>query len=147
MTHKAYLFVYGTLMVNFNHRLKAFILENGAHIGNIQLPGVLYDLGRYPGFKYQEGTAYTVKGNIYELHTPDETFAVLDKFEGIIPTLPPELNEYIRRQIVISFQEQSLSLSFYEYNGNTKGLTLIPEGDYPTYAAQNPNHQHFIQSI
>jgi gamma-glutamylcyclotransferase (GGCT)/AIG2-like uncharacterized protein YtfP len=78
-----YLFVYGTLLRHFDHKVLQPLQKFLQFEGNGSLHGELYNLGDYPGFvENANGFAGNVKGEVYLILNPDEVFAVLDEYEG-----------------------------------------------------------------
>jgi gamma-glutamylcyclotransferase (GGCT)/AIG2-like uncharacterized protein YtfP len=63
------------------------LAERGTFIGDAQVQGSLYDLGRYPGAKPSNES---IQGEIFEID--DALLAILDEYEGpeferaIVPT-------------------------------------------------------------
>jgi gamma-glutamylcyclotransferase (GGCT)/AIG2-like uncharacterized protein YtfP len=90
-----YLFVYGTLLQDFNHKVRQEIEEHLQFISKATIKGALYDLGNYPG--YVEELAGDVQGELYLVNEIDKVFKVLDEYEGLFNDEP----EYSRKKIAV----------------------------------------------
>lgn len=84
------IFVYGTLMRNERN---AYVLTHylgATFLGTAYASGVLYNLGRYPGARFDEPGV--IPGELYQI--PEASLPQLDRFEST-PTL------YTRRQVPV----------------------------------------------
>jgi gamma-glutamylcyclotransferase (GGCT)/AIG2-like uncharacterized protein YtfP len=145
MEHR--LFVYGTLMENFGSKMATILKANSNFLGVGQLPGKLFDLGRYPGAVYEEKSSFFVQGHILELLEPAYLLPILDEYEGI-GTHFQQPNEYKRRIVPIAYQDQILSCYCYLYNLPTENLVWIASGNYLEHlTVHNSNHSSFTQTI
>lgn len=141
-----FLFVYGTLLHQFEHAMTEFVLSHGAWVGTTKVPGILYDLGQYPGFVHLPGGDKQVVGDIYHLFRPEKVFDLLDKYEGIDSEYPAQ-NEYVRDFIEVDFHEGPIMAWYYGYTGILPDCPIISSGDYFAFVQHNQRHQAFIQSI
>src|SRR5262245_35044135 len=73
----AFLFVYGTLRPEAEHKMGRYLAGRGWLFGPARAPGRLYDLGRFPGMTEAVGSDEWVRGVVYELEDPAATLAVL----------------------------------------------------------------------
>ena len=80
MNNCAYLFVYGTLLNNYNLKLTDLVTKNLHYLGKAKVEASLYDLGRYPG-AIKENNNNEVIGDVFIIDNPDKIFKVLDKYE------------------------------------------------------------------
>lgn len=110
------------------------------------MPGVLYDLGRYPGAVFDAKCEETVIGHIFQLHDAEQIFSTLDRYEGIDPQ-QPEASEYRRARVPIQHNDTELPCWTYLYNLPTSGLRKIPGGNYLAYLQGNSDYQAFIRSV
>jgi gamma-glutamylcyclotransferase (GGCT)/AIG2-like uncharacterized protein YtfP len=122
-----HLFVYGTLMPDAEGSLggteRNRLRDAGAFLGSAKTPGVLLDLGHYPGLALGTDTVY---GGIYKLHEPGKTLRWLDVYEGL--TGDPG-DEYVRREIPVALENgQNLPAWTYVFIGNSFGLCKITSG-------------------
>lgn len=134
------IFVYGTLLKDFPHPKAAYLQEVAEFIGAATVPGRLYDLGHYPGLVYDANCEELVFGHIFQLHFPEETFLLLDDYEGIDP-YAPETSEYTRQVIEVSTSTGPCLCWTYLYQLPVKGLIQIESGDYRAYF-KSQNHLH-----
>ncbi|MDJ0841737.1 MAG: gamma-glutamylcyclotransferase family protein, partial [Acidobacteriota bacterium] len=66
-----YFAVYGSLMSGLSGPWAKLIAEGLVRLGPCQIPGVLYDLGAYPGLVHGEGdSTETVAGELYRVVQP-----------------------------------------------------------------------------
>jgi gamma-glutamylcyclotransferase (GGCT)/AIG2-like uncharacterized protein YtfP len=94
-------------------------------VGACSLPGVLYDLGDYPGLIEGEGI---VRAEIYSL--PDKAaLAKLDAYEGFQEGDPTAL--FIRRRI--SIDSENPECWVYYYNRDLTGHLPLKTGDWMSY--------------
>lgn len=169
------LFVYGTLMNDIQSMIANHLKTNSFLIGEGKAKGLLYDLGRYPGFVHMPEAETEVTGHIFQLDDPVEMLRTLDEYEGITASYPVD-SEYRRELIPIirqgrtsghhattQFDSDQINVSpskqqepkqekvdycwCYIYIGNTARLKLIESGNYLEYVKDNPNHQGFIDSV
>ena len=74
------LFVYGTLRSEFDNRYARLLRKEATFLRRASIPGSIYRVEHYPAFRpHPEGA---VQGELYRLHTPEVTLAVLDEYEG-----------------------------------------------------------------
>ena len=83
----ARLFVYGTLRSDATDSMgraaRERLQRQSSLVGPAMMPGVMYDLGRYPGVQQQDGDPDRhVQGEVLALRDPDTVFAWLDGYEG-----------------------------------------------------------------
>jgi len=129
------LFVYGTLQSAARTRLGSVerrrLTTHGRVVGPARVPGVLYDLGAYPGLvpatgHEPAGFAAWVCGELLELAQPDRVFTWLDPYEGIVPHLktPPYRREL--RCVTTAYGERNAWV--YTYTGPLTGARPIRSG-------------------
>ncbi|WP_353236770.1 gamma-glutamylcyclotransferase family protein [Limnohabitans sp.] len=119
------LFIYGTLMPGL--RLEAE-MHGARFMGPAQVPGRLFDVGRYPGFLTGDGL---VTGEVYEVD--DAHLARLDGVEGMVPGDRAESHYWREVVTVISGPLQGQQVQTYVYNRSVDGCTPIAHGDYRRY--------------
>ena len=107
------------------------VLERHADwIGRGKVPGILYDVGRYPGAVKNTGTRAFVRGDVYLLRNPDRALKVLDRYEGW-DAKKPRSAEFRRSRVVVDLGAgKTVKAWIYLYNRPTTGLTRIRSGDY-----------------
>ena len=127
-----YLFVYGTLRPSAGHEMNAVLEQHGDLVGRGKIPGILYDVGRYPGAVKSTGTRAFVRGDLYALRNPERALKVLDRYEGW-DEKKPRSGEFKRSRVLVSLDGgKTVKAWIYLYNRSTNGLTRIRSGDYPT---------------
>ena len=90
--------VYGTLLKQSRSKMSAFLKTNSRIVGEGSFPGLLYDLGDYPGAIFIPECQSKVYGTIHYLSNPANTLRLLDKYEETGPEFQ-QPNEYIREII------------------------------------------------
>lgn len=125
-----YLFVYGTLLKDFDSYMSKFLNKHSEFIGNAYFTGRLYDLGWYPGAVASDNPSERVYGNVFKLKNTDEVFKVLDDYEGVGNTSTYH-NEY-KRELINAYLDdgERLKIWVYIYNASTKDLKRIFSGNY-----------------
>lgn len=137
-----HLFVYGTLLSNIPSSMSKFLRRRATLVGKATTPGVLYNLGSYPGFV--AGGDALVAGELYLVDPVQaaQTMEMLDAYESVTgePT-----DEYKRTVVAVQVSGGgTFSAETYVFTGATEGKAIIPKGHYPTYYANNPEHQRFV---
>lgn len=108
-------FVYGTLRKNAVNSADDFV--GAQYIAADSIPGDLYDLGWYPGYKPGDGTNL-VQGDIFEVNK--KQLLRLDAYEGA-----PDL--YYRSRVETYGGREAF---VYVYNGAVNEKTRLPGGDW-----------------
>ena len=136
-----YLFVYGTLRSDIPSSMSKFLRRRGTLVGKATVAGEMVDLGGYPGFI--SGSGGTVKGELYRINADqaEETWQMLDAYEGVTG-LGNEDYRKIEVDVRVSAGGAFRALT-YEYQLSRAGKTVIPNGDYPPYYRNNPEHLKF----
>jgi gamma-glutamylcyclotransferase (GGCT)/AIG2-like uncharacterized protein YtfP len=105
------LFVYGTLRSEFDNRYARLLRTAATSMGRATVPGSIYRVRHFPAFRpHPEGE---VQGELYRLHTPEVTLAVLDEYEG----------EEFERVVV-------KGAWLYQYKGEPPEEARIASGDF-----------------
>lgn len=126
------LFVYGTLLPECNVSISTQFLEETEFLGHGYVFAKLYDLGDYPAMVLDITNEHKVFGQIYRLHSPKKTLAILDDYEDINPSFPED-NEYIRSVVKVNSKEIEINAYAYLYIKDVLPLKKIPSGDYLSY--------------
>lgn len=110
------LFVYGTLRSGHS---RSDILENSKLIGTGVTRGTLYDLGPFPGTKFNKGS--DVIGEVYEIN--QEVLNLLDMIEG---------NGFLfeRKLVPVLVNKEYRDCWAYEFLHEVKEENVIKSGDY-----------------
>lgn len=125
-----YLFVYGTLLKDFDSYMSKFLERNSEFVGLGYFQGNLYEISWYPGAVLSNHPDDKVYGHIFKIKNPEKTFQVLDDYEGIGDT-GEHANEYTRTLIDAYLNEtESVKVYVYLYNLPTTHLKHISSGKY-----------------
>jgi len=115
------LFTYGTLMHGF--RLHALLEGRADFVGEGEVAGLLFDLGRYPAALRDEGGL--IRGEVYRLKDPGLWLA-LDSAEG---------SQYHRGEAGVRLAGgRQVAARIYWYVGPLRRAVPIPGGDYRAHA-------------
>ena len=123
------LFVYGTLMRGFP--LHALLEGRADSVGEGEVAGLLFDLGRYPA-ALQDGGGQ-ICGEVYRLKDPG-LLRGLDSAEG---------SQYHRGEVVVRLTGgRQVTAYIYWYVRTLRWAVPIPGGDYRAHApAQSIYHR------
>ena len=136
-----YLVVYGTLRPGFSNEYAQFLRQYSRYVGECSFPGLLYDLGNYPGAVYQKESAMCVLGSLYDISLNQQRILNrLDEYEGIDPGAEQPA-EYYRTVIPVLCTGETLDCWVYLCNLSTTGKRLITSGDYLQYLMTNGNYR------
>jgi len=115
------LFVYGTLMRGF--RLHALLEGRADSVGDGEVAGLLFDLGRYPAALRDGGGV--IRGEVYRLKDPGLWLA-LDSAEG---------SQYHRGEVGVRLAGgRQVTAYIYWYVGSLRRALPIPGGDYRAHS-------------
>lgn len=124
-----HLFVYGTLRKGFDHPMACFLAERADHLGGARAPGLLYDLGRYPGMLDPAEPGDWVYGDLFALHDPAATLDALDRYEGC--PLPGEPALFERGLVAVTRDTgEAVTAWVYRYAGPVSEGQRLASGDY-----------------
>ena len=123
------LFVYGTLMRGF--RLHALLEGRAESVGDGEVAGLLFDLGRYPAALRAGGGV--IRGEVYRLKDPG-FWPALDAAEG---------SQYHRGEVEVRLAGgRQVTAYIYWHVGPLRRAVPIPGGDYRAHApAQSIYHR------
>lgn len=124
------LFVYGTLRSGFTNHFARLLASQAEFLGPARIQGRLYRIGHYPGAIASTDPGEWVAGELFRLHDPAATLAVLDRYEGCGPDDAPP-HEFTRAQVPAMLASgESLSAWFYAYHRPVTEDRRIPSGDF-----------------
>ena len=125
-----YLFVYGTLLKDFDSYMSKFLNRNSEFIGTGYFNGRLYQISWYPGAVLSDVQSEKVFGHLFKIHNEEKTFQILDDYEGIDESAEHS-NEY-KRVLIQAHLESNVTINtwVYVYNLATTHLKLITSGNY-----------------
>lgn len=123
------LFVYGTLMRGF--RLHALLEGRADSVGDGEVAGLLFDLGRYPAALRDGGGV--IRGEVYRLTDPG-LWRALDSAES---------SRYHRGEVGVRLAGgRQVTAYIYWYVGPLRRAVPIPGGDYRAHSpAQSIYHR------
>jgi len=127
-----HIFFYGTLMRMFPLRARAGIDDWLEYVGNGRVPGVLFDLGSYPGLVVD--SCSQVCGEVYRVIDPVKLFARVDPMEDYRAATPKE-GQYVRQTMNSILEDGRVVIVWcYVYNQPLPSSGRIEGGDYRCYA-------------
>ncbi len=99
-----HLFVYGTLMREFDHPMAQLLSRSADFIGTARCRGRLYLVRHYPGLVLSGDTADVVFGELFRLRQPAELLTELDMYEACGEGFK-EPTEYIRQMLPVVLED------------------------------------------
>ena len=127
MNTEALLFVYGTLMRGFP--LHALLEGRADSLGDGEVAGLLFDLGRYPAALRDGGGV--VRGEVYRLKDP-ALWRALDSAEG---------SQYHRGEAGVRLAGgRQVTAYIYWYVKPVGRAVPVPDGDYRAHAPAKSIH-------
>jgi gamma-glutamylcyclotransferase (GGCT)/AIG2-like uncharacterized protein YtfP len=126
---REYLFVYGTLLRRAAHPQARYLAERAIYLGEVKIPGRLFNLGRFPGLIEPASPEDFVWGDLYDLgQDAAATLTVLDQYEHDEST-PTALFE--RRLSEVTLADGSERTAWvYWFRGAVKAEQRIRSGRY-----------------
>ncbi|MDF1555409.1 MAG: gamma-glutamylcyclotransferase [Deferrisomatales bacterium] len=118
-------FVYGTLQVGGRYHHLAAPFVRGWTKGSA--PGVLLNLGEYPG--WVEGVG-TVRGQVLRLQPIERALGIFDQLEDYLGPGHPD-NLYQRLSVVVTTPHGPVRAWGYRYVGPRSGHAVLPGGRWP----------------
>jgi len=140
------LFVYGTLMSGLVTPIATYLKNNSTFLGEAVLEGMLYDIGRYPGVIPRTGIDSWVQGHVFQLSNASKIWPIVDRYEGIGPEFPEPM-EYIRLEVPILLDGETINCWVYQYNYSIEGLTIIRSGNYLEHLKESREGQDFLNNL
>ena len=127
------LFVYGTLMRDFDHPMAQLLSRSADFIGEARCPGRLYLVKHYPGMVLSDATDDVVFGELYRLKQPEALLREFDMYEACGEGFA-EPTEYIRRLLPVTLVDAGETLITeawtYLYNWPVAHLPRIASGRF-----------------
>jgi gamma-glutamylcyclotransferase (GGCT)/AIG2-like uncharacterized protein YtfP len=123
------LFVYGTLMRGFDHPMAKLLSHSAEFCGEARCRGRLYLVKHYPGLVLSDDASDVVFGELYRLHTPEESLVTFDAYEGCGPGV--ESPQYLRQVLPVTLDNGAVSEAWtYVYNRPVAKLKRIASGRF-----------------
>jgi gamma-glutamylcyclotransferase (GGCT)/AIG2-like uncharacterized protein YtfP len=127
------LFVYGTLMRDFDHPMAQLLSRSADFIGEARCRGRLYLVKHYPGMVLADSADEFVFGELYRLKQPDALLREFDMYEACGEGFA-EPTEYIRRQLPVTLVDAGEAFTgeawTYLYNWPVTHLPRIASGRF-----------------
>jgi gamma-glutamylcyclotransferase (GGCT)/AIG2-like uncharacterized protein YtfP len=124
------LFVYGTLMRDFDHPMAQLLSRSADFIGEARCPGRLYLVKHYPGMVLSDATDDVVFGELYRLKQPEALLREFDMYEACGEGFA-DPTEYIRRLLPVTLVDDTTSEAWtYLYNWPVAHLPRIASGRF-----------------
>mgnify|MGYP001557378971 CR=1 FL=1 len=123
-----YLFVYGTLL-SHNNGYASLLKNNSRFIAEGSLNGLLYDIGEYPGARYDPAAAERIYGDVLLLNNDADVLTDLDDYEGYGHS-QSQPNEFIRVVLPVHTASGIINCQVYLYNLPVTGYRQITSGKY-----------------
>ena len=128
------LFVYGTLMRDFDHPMAQLLSRSADFIGEARCQGRLYLVKHYPGMLLSEAADEFVFGELYRLKQPDALLREFDMYEACGVGFA-EPTEYIRRLLPVTLvggadEPSACEAWTYLYNWPVAHLPRIASGRF-----------------
>ena len=121
------LFVYGTLMRGYDNPAAKRLSGSAAFCGEARCQGRLYLVTYYPALVRSDDAGDIVSGELYCLHTPEASFAILDDYEGCALPQP----RYLRQLLPVIREDGSTVEAWtYVYNRPVAKLKRIASGRF-----------------
>ena len=122
------LFVYGTLMRGYDNPAAKLLSRSATFCGEARCQGRLYLVTYYPGLVRSDDASDIVSGELFSLHAPEASFAILDDYEGCALPQP----RYLRQLLPVTREEGSVREAWtYIYNRPVAQLKRIASGRFP----------------
>jgi gamma-glutamylcyclotransferase (GGCT)/AIG2-like uncharacterized protein YtfP len=123
------LFVYGTLMRGFDHPMAKLLSRSAEFCGEVRCQGRLYLVKHYPGLLLSDDANEVVHGELYGLHAPEASFAILDDYEGCGPNVAEP--QYLRQLLPVRREDGGVTEAWtYVYNRPVTHLKRIESGRF-----------------
>jgi gamma-glutamylcyclotransferase (GGCT)/AIG2-like uncharacterized protein YtfP len=124
------LFVYGTLMRDFDHPMARMLSRNADFLGPAHCRGRLYLVKHYPGLVLSGDEGDVVHGEVYRLHQPEALIAEFDMYEACGEGFP-EPTQYIRQMLPLTLAGgATIEAWTYIYNWPVTELKRIASGRF-----------------
>ena len=124
------LFVYGTLMRDFDHPMARMLSRNADFVGAARCRGRLYLVKHYPGMTLSGDARDAVHGEVYRLHQPEALIREFDMYEACGEGFK-EPTEYVRRVLPVTRAGGSEAEAWtYVYNWQVDNLPRIESGRF-----------------
>ncbi|MGL5891799.1 MAG: gamma-glutamylcyclotransferase family protein [Bacteroidia bacterium] len=138
-----YLFVYGSLRRNAKNSVLDEVRPHLNYMGAASFPGILFDLGEYPGAILSDDNSVKIKGELYAISDHrNDVFRTLDEYEEYFrDNISKSL--FIRKRVDVNlYGGKKVNSWVYLFNEKLllkKPAKKIPSGDYLRFI-KSKNH-------
>jgi gamma-glutamylcyclotransferase (GGCT)/AIG2-like uncharacterized protein YtfP len=125
-----YLFSYGTLLPQHApDEVKSFVSKLTPYAEG-SIPGILFDLGEYPGAVFDQSSSNKVFGTVFTLPREESILDEIDRYEGFDPA-SPSTSLFVRKLHAVALTTGgNIECWVYEYNGTPAPERILVEGRY-----------------
>src|ERR1700761_4078479 len=129
------LFVYGTLMRDFDHPMAHLLSRSADFLGEARCQGRLYLVKHYPGLVLSDATDDIVFGELYRLKQPEPLLREFDMYEACGEGFA-EPTEYLRQMLPVTLEDataagpSTVEAWTYIYNWPVADLPRIASGKF-----------------
>lgn len=125
-----YLFAYGTLQTGLAPPEIAHAIEALRPVGNATVPGLLYDLGAYPGAVLDPSSNRIISGIVLQLPQDSRVLAEIDQYEEFDPG-SPETSPFVRIPENVTLDSgRRLKCWIYIYNRDPMAAPVLEDGNF-----------------
>jgi gamma-glutamylcyclotransferase (GGCT)/AIG2-like uncharacterized protein YtfP len=124
------LFVYGTLMRDFDHPMAQLLSRSADFLGEARCRGRLYLVKHYPGLALSDDPRDVVFGELYRLTQPEALLREFDMYEACGEGFA-EPTEYLRQMLPLTLEDGTATEAWtYIYNWPVADLLRIASGKF-----------------
>jgi gamma-glutamylcyclotransferase (GGCT)/AIG2-like uncharacterized protein YtfP len=124
------LFVYGTLMRDFDHPMAQLLSRSADFLGEAHCRGRLYRVKHYPGLVLSDAPDDIVFGELYRLKQTDALLREFDMYEACGEGFA-EPTEYLRQMLPVTLEDGTAAEAWtYIYNWPVSHLAHIATGRF-----------------
>jgi len=125
-----FVFFYGTLLPESVPEAMRDVVARLDFYEEGSAPGMLFDLGEYPGAIFGGSSSNRVLGTVFQLPEDLRMLAALDRYEGYKPAARAS-SLFVRKRVRVDLTTGGTVESWaYEYNGNPQSARVIASGRY-----------------
>jgi gamma-glutamylcyclotransferase (GGCT)/AIG2-like uncharacterized protein YtfP len=124
------LFVYGTLMRDFDHPMAQLLSRSAGFLGEARCRGRLHLVKHYPGLVLSDHPDDVVFGELYRLTQPEALLREFDMYEACGEGFA-EPTEYVRQMLAVTLADGTVMEAWtYIYNWPVTNLPRIASGRF-----------------
>ena len=131
-----YLFVYGTLRKGFGLPILKKIESDIQYLGNSEINGELYDIGKYPAALPAKKSSSKILGEVFVILRPRKVFKLLDSYEGFDRKDKKHSEYYQKKELLVLDSGEKIYSLVYWYNLPIIDKNRITQSDYLIYLSK-----------